>query len=387
MLKQILEVTWMNLLNLNARRGASLVIVVGMAGVVAVLVGLLAMSAGFTAALKSSGRPDRAIILREGSTQEIDGGISAEAQQIVSQLEGIARASGEVYVGLDLPSRATGKPATAVGRGVAMAAFDVRPEIAIVAGRRMNPGHNEMIAGTAAVQQYTGLEIGDEVELRGSTWMVVGHFEGGGAAYASEIWMDLSLTQATFRRAGTVSSIRVQLEHPGAAADVRDRLRADPRLELDLTTEFDFYATQSRTRAELIESFAYLVATIMAMGSIVAALNTMYSAVSTRTIEIATLRALGFGGLPIVVSVITEALLLAFAGSVLGGALVYVLFDGYAASTLNAEAYSQVAFEFAVTPDLLLLGVSWALILSLIGGLFPAIRAARLPIVAALRGA
>ncbi len=387
MLKQILEVTWMNLLNLNARRGASLVIVVGMAGVVAVLVGLLAMSAGFTAALKSSGRPDRAIILREGSTQEIDGGISAEAQQIVSQLEGIARASGEVYVGLDLPSRATGKPATAVGRGVAMAAFDVRPEIAIVAGRRMNPGHNEMIAGTAAVQQYTGLEIGDEVELRGSTWMVVGHFEGGGAAYASEIWMDLSLTQATFRRAGTVSSIRVQLEHPGAAADVRDRLRADPRLELDLTTEFDFYAAQSRTRAELIESFAYLVATIMAMGSIVAALNTMYSAVSTRTIEIATLRALGFGGLPIVVSVITEALLLAFAGSVLGGALVYVLFDGYAASTLNAEAYSQVAFEFAVTPDLLLLGVSWALILSLIGGLFPAIRAARLPIVAALRGA
>ncbi len=387
MLKQILEVTWMNLLNLNARRGASLVIVVGMAGVVAVLVGLLAMSAGFTAALESSGRPDRAIILREGSTQEIDGGISAEAQQIVSQLEGIARASGEVYVGLDLPSRATGKPATAVGRGVAMAAFDVRPEIAIVAGRRMNPGHNEMIAGTAAVQQYTGLEIGDEVELRGSTWMVVGHFEGGGAAYASEIWMDLSLTQATFRRAGTVSSIRVQLEHPGAAADVRDRLRADPRLELDLTTEFDFYAAQSRTRAELIESFAYLVATIMAMGSIVAALNTMYSAVSTRTIEIATLRALGFGGLPIVVSVITEALLLAFAGSVLGGALVYVLFDGYAASTLNAEAYSQVAFEFAVTPDLLLLGVSWALILSLIGGLFPAIRAARLPIVAALRGA
>lgn len=387
MLKQILEVTWMNLLNLNARRGASLVIVVGMAGVVAVLVGLLAMSAGFTAALESSGRPDRAIILREGSTQEIDGGISAEAQQIVSQLEGIARASGEVYVGLDLPSRATGKPATAVGRGVAMAAFDVRPEIAIVAGRRMNPGHNEMIAGTAAVRQYTGLEIGDEVELRGSTWMVVGHFEGGGAAYASEIWMDLSLTQATFRRAGTVSSIRVQLEHPGAAADVRDRLRADPRLELDLTTEFDFYATQSRTRAELIESFAYLVATIMAMGSIVAALNTMYSAVSTRTIEIATLRALGFGGLPIVVSVITEALLLAFAGSVLGGALVYVLFDGYAASTLNAEAYSQVAFEFAVTPDLLLLGVSWALILSLIGGLFPAIRAARLPIVAALRGA
>lgn len=387
MLKQILEVTWMNLLNLNARRGASLVIVVGMAGVVAVLVGLLAMSAGFTAALESSGRPDRAIILREGSTQEIDGGISAEAQQIVSQLEGIARASGEVYVGLDLPSRATGKPATAVGRGVAAAAFDVRPEIAIVAGRRMNPGHNEMIAGTAAVQQYTGLEIGDEVELRGSTWMVVGHFEGGGAAYASEIWMDLSLTQATFRRAGTVSSIRVQLEHPGAAAEVRDRLRADPRLELDLTTEFDFYAAQSRTRAELIESFAYLVATIMAMGSIVAALNTMYSAVSTRTIEIATLRALGFGGLPIVVSVITEALLLAFAGSVLGGALVYVLFDGYAASTLNAEAYSQVAFEFAVTPDLLLLGVSWALILSLIGGLFPAIRAARLPIVAALRGA
>jgi putative ABC transport system permease protein len=387
MLKQILEVTRMNLRNLSARRGTSLVIVVGMAGVVAVLVGLLAMSAGFTAALESTGRPDRAVILREGSTQEIDGGISAEAQQIVSQLEGIVRASNEVYVGLDLPSRETGKPATAVGRGVDVAAFEVRPELQIVAGRGLSPGRSEMIAGTAAVQQYTGLEIGDEVELRGSTWTVVGHFEGGGAAYASEIWMDLSLARATFRRAGTVSSIRVQLEHPGAATEVRARLRADPRLELDLTTEVDFYAEQSRARAELIESFAYLVATIMAVGSIVAALNTMYSAVSTRTIEIATLRALGFGGLPIVVSVMIEALLLAMLGSLLGGVLVYLVFDGYATSTLNAEAYSQVAFEFAVTPDLLLLGVSWALVLGLIGGLFPAIRAGRLPIVAALRGA
>jgi putative ABC transport system permease protein len=386
-LKQILEVTWMNLRNLNARRGASLVIVVGMAGVVAVLVGLLSMSAGFTAALQSTGRPDRAIILRDGSTQEIDGGISVEAQQIVSQLEGIAQASNEVYVGLDLPSRATGKPGVAVGRGVTGAAFDVRPELAIVAGRRMSPGRNEMIAGTAAVQAYTGLEIGDEVELRGSTWTVVGHFDAGGAAYASEIWMDLALAQATFRRAGSVSSIRVRLEHRGVATDVRDRLRADPRLELDLITEVDFYAEQSRARAELIESFAYLVAAIMAVGSIVAALNTMYSAVSTRTIEIATLRALGFGGLPIIVSVMIEALLLAFAGSLLGGALVYLLFDGYATSTLNVEAYSQVAFEFAVTPDLLLLGVSWALVLSLIGGLFPAVRAGRLPIVAALRGA
>jgi putative ABC transport system permease protein len=358
-----------------------------MAGVVAVLVGLLAMSAGFTAALESTGRPDRAVILREGSTQEIDGGISTEAQQIVSQLEGIVRASNEVYVGLDLRSRETGKPATAVGRGVDVAAFEVRPELQIVAGRGLSPGRSEMIAGTAAVQQYTGLEIGDEVELRGSTWTVVGHFEGGGAAYASEVWMDLSLAQATFRRAGTVSSIRVQLEHPGAATEVRARLRADPRLELDLTTEVDFYAEQSRARAELIESFAYLVATIMAVGSIVAALNTMYSAVSTRTIEIATLRALGFGGLPIVVSVMIEALLLAMLGSLLGGVLVYLVFDGYATSTLNAEAYSQVAFEFAVTPDLLLLGVTWALVLGLIGGLFPAIRAGRLPIVAALRGA
>jgi putative ABC transport system permease protein len=254
-----------------------------------------------------------------------------------------------------------------------------------VAGRRFEPGRNEMIAGIDAVAEYEGLAIGSRVALRDSTWTVVGHFDGAGSAYGSEIWMDLAQARGTFRRQGGASTARVRLDRAELLPVIRERIREDPRFELDLIPETEWYAEQSRARAELIEAFAYLVAGIMAFGAIVAALNTMYSAVSARTVEIATLRALGFGNTPIVTSVLIEALLLALVGSLLGGAVVYLAFDGYATSTLNTEAYSQVAFEFAVTPELLLLGTCWSLALGFIGGLLPAVRAARLPILAALR--
>lgn len=385
MLSQIAAITGMNLRNIRARLGASLIIVIGMAGVVAVLIGLLAMSTGFRAALARSGAPDRAVILRDGATQEMNSWVDGDDLAVVAQLDGIVAASGEIFVALDLPTRATGRPGAAVGRGVQWSAFDVRPELEIVAGRRFQPGHNEMIAGTAAVDEYLGLDIGDHVVLRDSTWTVVGHFDGAGSAYATEVWMDLAQAQGTFRRQGGVSTVRVRLENASLAPRLRKRIESDPRLELDVITEPEWYVEQSRARAELIEAFAVLVAGIMALGAVIAALNTMYSAVGARTIEIATLRALGFGNVPIVASVLVEALVLALAGGLVGGALVYLALDGHATSTLNTQAYSQVAFQFAVTPRLILMGACSALILGLIGGLLPAIRAARLPILAALR--
>jgi putative ABC transport system permease protein len=385
MLRQIIEITLMNLRNLGSRRGASSVIVVGIAGVVAVLVGLLSMSAGFSAALKNSSHPDRAIVMRTGSTDEMDSWLSNDEMNVITQLPGIVNASGELYVALDIPKRATHKTATVVGRGVQAAAFTVRGELHIVKGRAFTPGRNEMLVGRAAAREYVGLDIGDHVDLRDQPWIVVGEFETGGTATESEVWMDLATAQSVFRRGGAVSSLRVQLD-PNHAAELNQQIQNDPRLRAALTTESDFYAGQSQAQTALIEQFAYFIAGIMALGAVIAALNSMYAAVSARTVEIATLRALGFGNTPVVVSVMIEAIALALVGGVLGGAIVYVVFNGYAASTLNNVSHSQVAFAFVVTPKLLQLGVVWALLLGFVGGLTPALRAARLPITSALRG-
>jgi putative ABC transport system permease protein len=248
------------------------------------------------------------------------------------------------------------------------------------------PGRNELIAGTKAVAEFEGLEIGNNVKFRASDWIVVGHFATGGSAYESEVWVDLPVAQSSFRRGGFVSSLRVLLDDAAAAPGLAQQIQRDPRLDLALITEADFYAGQAEDRAALINTFGYAVGIIMAIGAVFAALNTMYTAVSTRTVEIATLRALGFGSLPIVVSVIIEALALALLGGLLGATIVYLLFDGYTASTLNNASFSQLAFDFAVTPQLLQIGIIWALTLGFIGGLFPAVRAARLPITVALRG-
>ena len=386
MLQQIFEITLMNLRNIASRLGASSVIVVGIAGVVAVLIGLLSMSAGFSAALKDSSQPNRAIALRTGSTDEMDSWLGNDEVNVITQLPGVAQASGELYVALDLPKRTTHKTATVVGRGVQATAFAVRPELHIVKGRAFTPGHNEMLVGRAAAREYVGLDVGDHVDLRDQPWTVVGEFETGGSATESEVWMDLATAQAVFRRGGAVNSLRVQLEHPDHIAALNQQIQNDPRLRAALISESEFYAGQTKAQAALIEGFAYFVAGIMAIGAVIAALNSMYVAVSTRTVEIATLRALGFGSVPVVASVMIEAIVLALCGGVLGGVLVYVLFDGYGASTLNNASHSQLAFSFAVTPHLLQLGIVWALVLGFVGGLLPAMRAARLPITAALRG-
>ena len=384
MLGQIVEITLMNLRNLPSRLGSSSVIVVGIAGVVAVLVGLLSMAAGFSSALAGAGSPDRAIVMREGSTSELNGNLFAEQRAIISAMEGVAQASGELYVVAAIEKKGANVTANVPLRGVEQASFDIRPELEIVAGRRFEPGRAEIIVGVKAVDQYVGLEIGQSLPVRSQLWEVVGHFTAQGNAYETEIWADLSNVQSAFRRGSASNTMRLLLDSPGDAAALNDRLIEDPRFDVGVRPEMEHYAERSEGQTGLITGFGFAVGTIMAVGAVFAALNTMYSAVSARTVEIATLRALGFGNLPVVVSVMIEALGLALIGGVLGGILVWLAFDGYTASTI--AGFSQVAFDFAVTPGLLQMGLTWALVLGFLGGLFPALRAARLPITTALRG-
>lgn len=385
MLMQSLKLTMMSLASLGERLGTSSLIVVGIGGVVAVLVALLAMSQGFQAALVETGRPDRALVLRTGAADEITSWMTMDELAVVSELPGVTIASGELFVVADLPTRATGKPGVAIARGLSPDGFALRPELTIVRGRNLQAGRNEIIAGVDAVAAYTGLELGDEVNVRNHVWTVVGHFDGAGAQN-SEVWMDLAVAQGAFRRDGSVSSIRLGVADPAELAPLAAGIERDPRLTAGLVTEQAFYRQQSRERAALIESFAWLVSTIMAVGAVIAAYSTMHAAVRARAVEIATLRALGFGSGPVVASVLLEGMVLAALGGLLGGGLVYLLYDGYAASTLNAGSLSQIAFEFAVTPALVLTGLAGALVLGLLGGLMPALGAVRTGIAEALRG-
>jgi putative ABC transport system permease protein len=386
MLAQIREVTLLNLRNLPARLGSSSVIVVGIGGVVAVLVSILAMATGFRTALQSTGSPDRAIVLRGGSGGELSSGISQEGVNIVTQMEGVAASSAELYVIADVPKRSSGTPANLVVRGVEPSAFAIRPELKIVAGRNFEPGKRELIAGVRAAKEFAGIDLDTPIRFRDSDWRIVGLFESNGDVSESEVWGDVKVAQAAFRREGGVSTIRLKLANPGALDAIAARIDADPRLDLQIRSEPDFYGEQSRRLSSIITGFGYLVSVIMAIGAIFAALNTMYSAVSARTVEIATLRAIGFPALPVVVSVLIEALALALLGGAIGAAVSYLVFNGWTVSTLNNASFSQVAFEFAVTPRLLMQGMLWALALGCVGGLFPAVRAARLPITVALRG-
>ena len=386
MFNQIKEITLMNIRNLPSRLGSSSVIVVGIAGVVAVLTGLLSMAVGFSKALEGAGRDDRAIIMRTGATSEMNGNMTPEQRAILKAMDGIELGSAEIYAVAAIEKLGADITANVVVRGVEPTAFEIRDEVRIIEGRAFAPGRAEIIAGVKAASQFAGLNVGDLVPVRGQSWEVVGHFTAEGSALEGEIWADLDTVSAAFRRDGVSSTMRVQLSSPEDAARLTAELQNDPRFELMVQSEKEFYAGQSEDRTALINGFGVSVGIIMAIGAIFAALNTMYSAVSSRTVEIATLRALGFGSLPVVVSVLVEALTLALLGGPIDGGLVWLVFDGYTASTLNNASFSQVAFDFAVTPELLQMGLTWALLLGFIGGLFPAIRAARLPITTALRG-
>lgn len=393
MIKQIYAVTAMNLRSLPSRLGTSAVIVVGIAGVVGVMTALLAMAAGFQATLATTGELDRAIIMRSGSLDELSSvvirehaSIVAEAPGVASNVNGEPMAIGELFMLTNIAKHDSVEPNNVVVRGTTPEVLNLRHEARIVEGRMFQPGLREVVVGLGAKRQFSGLNIGDLVEVREGQWPIVGVFDSGGDVHESELWVDREALVTASRRSAW-NSVTVQLEDAASFAAFKDAITTDPRLKLQVQREPDYYASRSKALGQMITGLGYTVAVIMGIGALFGALNTMYAAVATRTVEIATLRALGFGSLPVVISVLLEALLLAVVGALLGGALAYLFFNGYSVSTLNFQTFSQVAFAFRVSFELLVQGVIFACVIGLVGGLFPAVRAARMPIADALRAA
>jgi putative ABC transport system permease protein len=392
-LNQIAQITLINLRTIPQRLGASLVIVVGIAGVVGVLVSVLAMAEGFRHTLASTGRDDRVIMLRSGSDAELSSGVPREQATLLANLAGVARdatgrplASAELVVMVDLPRKGETNPNNVPFRGVQPAVFAIRNEVRIVEGHRFERGVREVIVGRKASQQFAGLQVGSRIGFRDSEWRVVGVFESGGDVHESEIWADAEVAISAFRRDGYQSVTARLADVSGAGVTAfRDAVSRDPRFAISVLREPEYYAKQASILSNLIKVLGYTVAAFMAIGAMFGALNCMYSAIASRQVEIATLRAIGFGGAPVVFSVMMEALVLALLGGAAGGALAYLYCDGASISTLNFNTFSQVAFDLRVTPALLLQGLSWALVIGAAGGLLPAIRAARLPVTVALR--
>lgn len=382
---QITAITVQNLRSIPARLATSLVAVVGVAGVVAVLVAVLSMARGFEATLESGTSDDNVVVLRSGSSSELDSGFEGEQTRIIAQSQALDRVSPEIYVIVDLPKKASSTPANAPMRGVSADAPEIRAGFEIVEGRMFEPGRKELIAGVGAADQFEGLTPGNTLEFGTERWNVVGLFESGGGAAESELWTDAPVLQGAYRRGNSYSIVYGRLRDPSGFEAFRDELTTNPQLSVRVERESEYFAEQSRALSTFISVVGYGIAALMALGALFGALNTMYTAVSDRSREIATLRALGFAPVAIVASVMAEAMLLALAGGIIGAGLAWLLFNGFTVSTLNFASFTQVVFAFAVTPALLVQGIVIALVIGLIGGLAPAIRAARLPIVSALR--
>jgi len=391
--RQAASVANVGLSTLRQRIGASAVIVIGIAGVVGVLVALLAMAEGYSQTLRATGSADTAIVMRGGSSAEVTSVLDRDSALQIAQAPGIARdakgdaiASSELVVAANLPVRDGGPndEGSVQLRGVGEAAWAVRPQVKIVEGRRFTPGLRELLAGKGAAHQFKGLAPGQSVRLGTQQWQVVGVFASGDAM-ESEIWADANVVADTYRRGSSRAAVTVKLTDPQAYANFKSALESNPQLKVDASTTNDYFAKQSENVTKVLRIIGIVVGAIMAIGAMFGALNTMFAAVASRAREIATLRAIGFPGLPVVVAVMLETMLLALAGGLIGGLVAWALFNGYSASTMASGSVGQLHFELKVTPELLWTGLKWALAIGFIGGLFPAVRAARLPITAALR--
>ncbi|MBK1701985.1 ABC transporter permease [Thiococcus pfennigii] len=387
--RQALEITRVGLATIPQRLGATSVVVVGIAGVVAVLVAMQAMAAGFEATVTRAGNDETAIVLRAGANAEVSSVVERAAVPLIMQAPGVRRdardvplATADVVLVATVPRRSTGADANLEVRGIGPLAWQVRPQVRIVAGRRFESGRRELIVGEGARTQFRGLEIGDELRMNNEGWRVVGVFASGDT-HESEVWTDAETLAAAHRRNG-FQSVIAALDSPAAIETLRAALAADPRLRVDVETTRTYYRQQSERLTTAIRAIGTGVAAIMALGAVFGALNTMYTAVSQRAREIATLRALGFTAAPVVVSVLLETMALALAGGLLGAGIAWALFNGFTVSTLGSN-FSQVVFQFQVTPELLGRGLQWALGIGLLGGLLPALRAATLPVTVALR--
>jgi putative ABC transport system permease protein len=355
-----------------------------------VFTAVLSIAEGFRAAMRGTGDPQTVIVMRSGSDTEMTSGLTGEEARLISEKPGIEtsdapHASPELLVIVGHPLLRSGTDANVPLRGVTASALKVRPQTKIIEGRMFNPGTNEIIVGRAASRQFSGLSVGTPVRWGKSNWVVVGVFDANGSVSESEIWCDARVLQPAYNRGNSFQSVYVRLTNPDSFQTFKDALTTDPRLQVTVVREPDYYSQQSQVLQTVIRSVGFVIAGLMAVGAIFGAVNTMYTAVANRTREIATLRALGFGSSPVVVSVLFEAVLLSLVGGLIGGGLAWAGFDGYQTTTMNWQSFSQVAFAFQVTPELLARGLAFAMIMGLVGGLFPAVRAARMPVVTALR--
>lgn len=390
-ISQTLAVTALNLKTIPQRLSSSGVAIVGIAGVVVVFVSVLSIAAGFSAAMEGTGSPSRAIVMRTGADSEMTSGIGGDSATIIKEAPGLRRegqtalASAELYVIIDLPKRSTSTPANVPLRGVEPSAFQVRDEVKIVEGRPFTFGTNEVIVGRGANVQFQGLTAGNTIQSGKATWQVVGVFSAGGGVAETEIWGDVRVLQGVYNRGNSYQTVLASLDSSESFNTFRDWLTTNPQLNVQVQRETEYYAAQSRALSGLIRGVGFGIAALMGIGAIFGAILTMYTAVSTRSREIATLRALGFNTTSVIVSVLVESLALGAIGGVIGGLGAYFAFNGYQTSTMNFQTFSQVAFAFRVTPELLTTGLIYSLLMGLVGGLLPAIRAARLPIPSALR--
>ncbi|HXB18762.1 MAG TPA: ABC transporter permease [Steroidobacteraceae bacterium] len=390
MLRQAFAITGLSIRSVPERWAPSLVIVIGLAGVVAVFTALLAMAAGFESTLKATGRHDVAIIMRGGSDAELNSAFDRDSTDLIKQEPGIRPgadgkplASAELMVIAELVRKDDVKSGANITlRGVEPAAFALRPQLKVIAGRNFTPGLRELIVGRGVLAQFQGANIGQVVRMRGSEWTVVGEFESGDS-HDSEMWTDSNVARSTFGRLGS-SSVLAALDGPSGFERLKAAIAAEPRLSMDVLREDDYFSGQTRQFRATIGVLAGVVTVIMGLGAVFAALNSMYAAVAARGKEIATLRALGFGGFPVVVSVMIEALLLALGGALLGALIAYLLFNNLSVSTLG-QNFTQVVFSFKVTPELVVRGLIIALFIGMLGGFLPALRAARLPVTTSLR--
>lgn len=389
-LARIVSVSFVGLRTIPQRIGPSVSAVVGVALVVLVLTGVLSIAQGIVGMIEKSSDPESVIVLRGGSSSEMTSVVMGPDVDVIAERTELARGSTgplvspELFVILNLPKRSTGTDANVPLRGVTPTAFEIR-DLELVEGRRFRPGLTEAIVGVGAAREFAGLELGGVVPVGSEEWDIVGIFEAEGGMAEVEVWADAAVVRDTYNRGDSYQAVYAKLERADRFRDFKDALNADPRLDVETVLEEEFFLGQSVTIRAAIVFLGTLVAVIMGLGVSFAALNTMYAAVSSRTREIATLRALGFSRIPVIVSVMVESVALAAAGGLIGGMVAYLVFDGLKAATINFQSFSQIAFEFAVTPRLLAVGIGLAVLLGFFGGLLPAIRAARLPIATALR--
>jgi len=380
-----------NIRSVKARWTSSIVAVLGIAGTVGVFVAMLSLAHGFKATLVSSGSSDNALVTRSGATAEMMSVVQLDTVKALQDEPGVAHdgssalVTSEVVVIAPFPLRATGTAANVQIRGVSSNVLQIRRNIQIVEGRMFNPGLAELVVGKNANKTYAGFTVGNYVNFGGGRWQVVGIFDAGGSAFDSEVWCDARVLDDVYKRPSNIfQSATVHLTSPQAFQQFKDAVTSDPKLNVDVTREVDYYTKQSILMTTLITVLGGLVASVMAIGAIFGALNTMYSAVSERGREIGTMRALGFGAGAVVFSFLLEALFIALIGGVIGCVSVLRL-NGVTTSTMNMQTFSNIAFAFRITPPLLVGGIIFALTMGLLGGFLPAIRAARRPVALALR--